>query len=63
MKPKEVERILLAEGWYRVSGRGKGSHRHYRHPVKRGTVTLPWQQGEDLRAGTLHSMLTQAGLK
>jgi predicted RNA binding protein YcfA (HicA-like mRNA interferase family) len=63
MKAREVERLLMAEGWFLVPRRGKGSHRHYRHPLRKGTVTVPWHQGEELRKGTLESILKPAGLK
>jgi predicted RNA binding protein YcfA (HicA-like mRNA interferase family) len=33
-----------------------------KHPVKKGGVTVPMHKG-DLKKGTLHSILTQAGIK
>ncbi|MGH7100535.1 MAG: type II toxin-antitoxin system HicA family toxin, partial [Stellaceae bacterium] len=38
MTPRDVIRALEADGWREV--RSKGSHRHFRHPVKPGTVTV-----------------------
>ena len=38
--PKEMERIILADGWYEVAQRG--SHRQYKHPTKPGKVTIPF---------------------
>ena len=38
--PKEMERIILADGWYEVDQRG--SHRHYKHPTKQGKITIPF---------------------
>jgi predicted RNA binding protein YcfA (HicA-like mRNA interferase family) len=43
--------------------RTTGSHRHYRHPTKPGTVTVPGHPSKDLPPGTLNSVLKQAGLK
>ena len=53
--------MLKDDGWVHV--RTKGSHRQYKHPVKRGVVTIPGKPGDDLAPGTLNSVLKQAGLK
>ena len=37
-KVHEVIELLLADGWY-LAGQ-KGSHRQYKHPVKKGRVTV-----------------------
>jgi predicted RNA binding protein YcfA (HicA-like mRNA interferase family) len=60
MTPREAERIILDAGW--VFDRQRGSHRQYRHPTRKGTVTIPFHKG-DLRKGTADSILKQAGLK
>lgn len=60
MKAREIEKIILAEGW-ELSAQ-VGSHRQYKHPNKSGKVTIPWH-GSDLPKGTLNSILKQAGLK
>jgi len=39
-------RELHADGWIQV--RQRGSHRQFRHPTKRGTVTVPGALGQDL---------------
>lgn len=59
MRAIEIEKILLADGWYFV--RQVGSHRQYKHPTKSGKVTIPFHRG-DLDKGTVKSILTQAGL-
>lgn len=59
MKVREIERLLLRDGWYLV--RQVGSHRQYKHPTKPGKVTIPWHTG-DLDKGTAKSILNQAGL-
>jgi predicted RNA binding protein YcfA (HicA-like mRNA interferase family) len=52
---------LKKDGWFIV--RTKGSHRQYKHEVKKGLVTLAGKQGDELAPGTLNSVLKQAGLK
>ena len=61
MTVREVIRLLERDGW-RLD-RQRGSHRQYRHPTKTGTVTVSGNLGSELRAGTLSSVLRQAGLK
>ena len=61
MKVRNVIKLLEKDGWYIV--RTRGSHRQYRHPVKRGLVTVAGKRSQDLAAGTLDSVLKQAGLK
>jgi len=43
--------------------RTKGSHRQFKHPTKRGTVTVAGKPNIDVPPGTLNSILKQAGLK
>ncbi len=54
-------RLLKTNGWEHHSTRG--SHRQYKHPEKRGRVTIPGSMNDDLAPGTLNSILKQAGLK
>ena len=61
MKVGEVLRRLHGDGWMLVATRG--SHRQYKHPSKPGRVTVPGKASDDLAAGTLNSILKQAGLK
>ncbi len=58
---REAIRIVERDGWYHV--RTKGSHRHFRHPVKPGKVTIPGPLGTELRERTWQDILRQAGLK
>lgn len=60
IKPKEMERIILADGW--IFKNQAGSHRHYTHPVKPGKVTIPFHK-KDLSKLVENSILKQAGLK
>ncbi|MGY6121675.1 type II toxin-antitoxin system HicA family toxin (plasmid) [Paraburkholderia strydomiana] len=52
--------MILANGWRLV--RITGSHHYFRHAFKAGLVTIPHPR-KDLPAGTLNSILKQAGLK
>lgn len=56
---REVIRRLQADGWTLV--RTKGSHHHFRHPVKPGLVTVPHPKGS-LPLGTLKSIERQSGV-
>ena len=61
MKVSEVLDMLRHDGWLHVHTRG--SHRQFKHPVKPGRVTVAGKPSDDLHAGTLNSILKQAGLK
>ncbi|WP_075258049.1 type II toxin-antitoxin system HicA family toxin [Herbaspirillum camelliae] len=51
---------LKADGWYLVHT--VGSHHQFKHPTKRGKVTVPHPK-KDLPLSTQNSILKQAGLK
>lgn len=61
MKVRELIAMIEADGWVQV--RVTGSHRQFHHPTKPGTVTIAGNAGTDVPAGTLNSVLKQAGLK
>ncbi|MGM0539823.1 MAG: type II toxin-antitoxin system HicA family toxin [Thermodesulfobacteriota bacterium] len=61
MKVKEIIELLEHDGWYLV--RTRGSHRQYKHPIKKGKVTVAGKPSDDLGAGTLNSILKQGGFK
>jgi predicted RNA binding protein YcfA (HicA-like mRNA interferase family) len=50
---------LVEDGWVQVAQ--KGSHLQFKHPVKRGRVTVPHPKA-DIPLGTLKSIEKQAGL-
>jgi len=60
-KVRDALRLIEADGWYLVATRG--SHRQYRHPTKRGRVTIAGKPSDDLAPGTWNSILKQADLK
>ncbi|MCE6573489.1 type II toxin-antitoxin system HicA family toxin [Acinetobacter baumannii] len=59
MKSLDLIKMIEADGWYEV--RGSGSHHHFKHPTKKGLVTIPHPK-KDLPNGTVKSILKQAGL-
>lgn len=60
MKARDVIRALEADEWREA--RSKGSHRHFRHPTKPGTVTVAVHGGSDLKRQDIASIERQAGL-
>ncbi|HID0237174.1 TPA: type II toxin-antitoxin system HicA family toxin [Acinetobacter baumannii] len=60
MKSLDLIKMIEADGWYEV--RVTGSHHHFKHPTKKGLVTIPHPK-KDLPSGTVKSILKQAGLK
>jgi predicted RNA binding protein YcfA (HicA-like mRNA interferase family) len=61
MKVADCIRLLEREGWQ--LSRTRGGHRQYRHPVRRGKVTVPGKPSETLHPKTLASILRQAGIE
>lgn len=60
MKSSDVIAALKLDGWHQVAV--KGSHVQFRHPIKRGRVTVPHPK-QDMPIGTLKSIEKQSGLK
>ena len=60
MKVRQVIRLIEADGWRLV--RRRGSHRQFTHATKPGRVTIG-NDGDEVKAGTLASILRQARLK
>jgi predicted RNA binding protein YcfA (HicA-like mRNA interferase family) len=62
MNVRGILRLLSEDGWIEVAQ--KGSHKQFKHPTKTGKVTVPVHgMNDDLRPGTMNSILKQAGLK
>jgi len=61
MKVRDMLKKLLDDGWFLA--RTKGSHRQYKHPTKRGLVTVAGHPSDDLAPGTQNSIFKQSGLK
>ena len=56
---KAIIKRIEEDGWFLV--RSEGSHHHFRHNSKKGTVTVPHPK-KDLPLKTAKSILKQAGL-
>ncbi len=60
-KVRDAIRVIEKDGWILI--RKKGSHRQYKHPVKRGKTTINGHESQDLDVWLWNSIMTQAGLK
>ena len=60
MKSREIISALQKDGWIKVAQ--KGSHVQFKHPDKKGRVTVPHPE-RDIPVGTLKSIEKQSGLK
>ncbi|MHB2021108.1 MAG: type II toxin-antitoxin system HicA family toxin [Candidatus Xenobia bacterium] len=60
-KIRDAIATVTADGWYQVSC--EGSHRQFKHPVKRGRVTINGKPGDDCGPFLWNSIMKQAGLK
>jgi len=61
MKVRDLIRLIESDGWRLVATRG--SHRQFKHPAKRGRVTIPGHPSDELHPATLKSVMMQAGLR
>jgi len=57
---REVIRLLRDDGWFEAGQ--TGSHLHFKHPIKRGKVTVPHPK-RDLPIKTLKSIEKQSGVR
>ena len=57
---REVITILEQDGWYEIAC--EGSHHQFRHPTKKGKVTVKHPQ-KDIPITTLKRIEQQAGIK
>lgn len=58
-KVSEVLALLAADGWVKVTTRG--DHRQFKHPLKKGKVTVRGKNSEVLDQFLLNSIWKQAG--
>jgi len=61
-KVSEVLEMLKKDGWYLHSQNGS-SHRQFKHPTKKGKVTVNKKPSETLDQEILNSIFKQAGWK
>ncbi|HWX60674.1 type II toxin-antitoxin system HicA family toxin [Bradyrhizobium sp.] len=60
MNSREIIAAIQRDGWVQVAQRG--SHVQFKHPIKKGRVTVP-HPARDVPIGTLKSIERQSGLK
>ncbi|MEG1648451.1 MAG: type II toxin-antitoxin system HicA family toxin [Rikenellaceae bacterium] len=58
-KVSEILKMLKKDGWMIVSQ--KGSHRQFKHPTKKGRVTINGKTSDTLEQFLLNSIFKQAG--
>ena len=58
-KVSQVLEMLKEDGWY--LGRQNGSHRQFKHLIKKGTVTVNGKPNEVLSQFLLNNIFKQAG--
>lgn len=61
MRVKDVISLLKENGWRFV--RMRGDHRIYYRKGARRPIVIPGNLNDDLKEGTLNSVLREAGLK
>ena len=61
-KVREVIKMLEADGWVMLKGNG-GDHRQFKHPSKKGRVTVNAKDSDTLEQFILNSIWKQAGWK
>ena len=59
MKSAEIIKIIERDGW--VKWHQKGSHCQFKHPTKKGRVTVPHPK-KDLPVKTVFSIFKQVGI-
>ncbi|PHR92437.1 MAG: addiction module toxin, HicA family [Robiginitomaculum sp.] len=60
MNSRQIIKALKKDGWFEVAQ--KGSHVQFKHPDKKGRVTVPHPK-KDLPKGTVTSIERQSGIK
>ena len=56
---REVIALLKKDGWYKI--KSNGDHHHFKHPFKKGRVTVPHPR-KDLSPAVLKSISKQSGI-
>jgi predicted RNA binding protein YcfA (HicA-like mRNA interferase family) len=58
---RDIIKRIEADGWSMISQ--KGSHRQFKHPVKKGRVTVAGKPGYYPPTGTVKSIFKQAQIE
>jgi len=62
MKTREIILLIEKDGWFEV--RQRGSHKQFKHSIKKGLVTIPvHRMSNDLSQGLEKSILKQAQIQ
>ena len=61
VKISKILKDLRRDGWYLA--RQKGSHRQFKHPTKKGTVTVNGKESLSISGWLLDSIEEQSGLE
>jgi predicted RNA binding protein YcfA (HicA-like mRNA interferase family) len=62
MKVQDAIKLITKDGWYELKQKGT-SHRQFKHPLKKGRVTIAGKLSGELSPKTLASIQKQAGLE
>lgn len=57
---RQLIKMVQDDGWHFIGA--TGDHHHFKHPVKKGKVTIPHPK-KDIPIKTINNILKQAGLK
>lgn len=61
---RQIIRMLKDDGWYQIKGgQTSGDHRQFKHPTKKGRVTVNGKLSDVLGQDLLFSIWKQAGWK
>jgi len=61
MKPRDVIKKVLADGWYELP-RGSTAHRQYGHATKPGKVTVTIKGGREYADRNIRDIIKQMGI-
>jgi len=61
-KVREIIQILISQNWYLARHKGT-SHRQFKHPTIRRTITVDGKLSDDVSIDNLKSMEKQSGIK
>ncbi len=61
IQSRQIIKLLKEDGWYEIKS-NSGSHRQFKHPSKKGRVTVPHPK-KDFATKTLKSIERQSGLR
>jgi predicted RNA binding protein YcfA (HicA-like mRNA interferase family) len=61
VKVRDIIKRIEADGWKQISQ--EGSHRQYKHPLKKGRVTIAGKPGGEPPTGTVKSVFKQAQIE